>query len=55
MRETGFDDYICDFWNKIDVCNISFCILYFPIRVYMAEEPLLELFAFEKYLEPENP
>lgn len=55
MRETGFSEYIDDFWNKMDVCNISFCILYFPIRVYMAEEPLLDLFAFEEHLSPEDP
>ena len=55
MRETGFADYIGDFWNQMDVCNISFCVLYFPIRVYMAEEPLLDLFAFEKNLSPEDP
>lgn len=30
-------------------------MVYFPIRVYLAQEPLLDLFAFEEKLSPEDP
>jgi hypothetical protein len=29
--------------------------MYFPLRVYLAEEPLLDLFSFEAQLSPEDP
>jgi len=46
MNETGLTDYIEDFWNKMDVCNIVFYLMYFPLRVYLGEEPLIDMFAF---------
>jgi len=52
MNETGLTDYIEDFWNKMDVCNIVFYLTYFPLRVYLGEEPLLDMFAFQATISP---
>ena len=55
MRETGFADYIDDFWNQMDVCNIFLFLVYVPIRIVYADEPLLDLFSFESSISPEDP
>lgn len=55
MRGSGFDEYIDDFWNQMDVCNITFYIVYFPIRMYLSSESLLDFFSFEDFLTPDDP
>lgn len=55
MRGSGFNDYIDDFWNQMDVCNIICYLVYYPLRIYMAKEPLLDLFSFEEKFTPNDP